>query len=338
MTPPDPTPASLDRRLCIAPMLDWTTRHCRYFMRLLSRHTLLYTEMVTTGALIHGDRQRFLGFHAAEHPLAIQLGGSDPGELARCARIAAEAGFDEINLNVGCPSQRVQSGRFGACLMAEPELVRDCVTAMQAAVSIPVTVKTRLGIDDRDSWEELLEFIDTVAAGGCRVFILHARKAWLKGLSPKQNRDIPPLEYDKVRRLKRLRPDLEIILNGGITSLARSREELRRVDGIMIGREACHNPYLLSQADRLLYGDDHAIPSRVEIVQRMLEYIQEQLDQGVCLSHMTRPMLGLFLGQPGARAWRRLLSEQAHRDGAGIEVVEQALRAVSSAEMKDNGA
>ena len=338
MTPPNLMPASLDRRLCIAPMLDWTTRHCRYFLRLLSRHVLLYTEMITSGALIHGDRRRFLGFHPAEHPVAIQLGGSDPAELALCARMAEEAGFDEINLNLGCPSERVQSGRFGACLMAEPGLVGNCIAAMQAEVAIPVTVKTRLGIDQRDSWEELVNFVDTVADSGCRVFILHARKAWLKGLSPKENRDIPPLEYAKVQRLKRLRPELEIILNGGIRSLEQTADELTRVDGIMIGREAWHNPYLLARADACLFGDVHAIPSRVEIVRQMLGYIQEQLDQGVYLSHMTRPLLGLFLGQPGARAWRRLLSEQVHRDGAGVEVVEQALRAVSDREMEDTGA
>ena len=338
MTPPNPTPASLDRRLCIAPMLDWTTRHCRYFLRLLSRHVLLYTEMVTTGALIHGERRRFLAFHPAEHPLAIQLGGSDPAELARCARMAEEAGFDEVNLNLGCPSERVQSGRFGACLMAEPELVRDGIAAMRAAVAIPVTVKTRLGIDARDSWEELVNFVDIVADSGCRVFILHARKAWLKGLSPKENRNIPPLEYAKVQRLKHLRPELEIILNGGITTLDQALAELTRVDGVMIGREAYHNPYLLAQIDSRVYGDAHAVPSRVEIVERMLEYMQQELARGVYLAHMTRPLLGLFLGQPGARAWRRLLSEQAHRDGAGVEVVKQALRAVSDRAMEDTGA
>jgi len=310
-------------------MLDWTTRHCRYFMRLLSRHVLLYTEMVTSGALIHGDRQRFLACHPDEHPVAFQLGGSNPSELARCARIAEAAGFDEINLNIGCPSERVQSGRFGACLMAEPALVGECLAAMQAAVKVPVTVKTRLGIDDRDSWAELVAFIDTVANSGCEVFILHARKAWLQGLSPKENRDIPPLEYDKVHRLKQLRPGLEIILNGGITTLAQAHDELSRVDGSMIGREAYHNPYLLAQADAHLYGDQHSIPTRVEIVMKMMVYIQEQLAQGVALAHMTRPMLGLFMGQPGARAWRRLLSEQAHRNDAGVEVVAQALRAVS---------
>ncbi len=318
----------LNRRLAVAPMLDWTDRHCRYFLRLLSRPTLLYTEMVTTGAALHGDRERLLAYDPAEHPLALQLGGCDPGELARCARIAADFDYDEVNLNVGCPSDRVQSGRFGACLMAEPELVADGVAAMRTTVNLPITVKTRIGIDDRDSYEALTDFVGRVASGGCEVFIIHARKAWLRGLSPKENREIPPLRYDIVYRLKRDFPDLTIILNGGLRNLDQAEDELRRVDGVMIGRAAYENPYLLADADRRFFGSDTPLPSRHQVIRAFLPYVENQLQQGTPLHCMTRHVLGLFQGIPGARAWRRHLSEHAHRRGAGVEVLEAALRQI----------
>jgi tRNA-dihydrouridine synthase A len=311
-------------RVSVAPMMDWTDRHCRYFLRLISRHVLLYTEMVTTGALLHGDRERFLAYHPDEHPLALQLGGSEPAELAACARMAEAHGYDEVNLNVGCPSDRVQSGRFGACLMAEPELVAECVAAMRGACGIPVTVKTRIGIDERDSYEDLTDFVSSVQGAGCRTFIIHARKAWLEGLSPKENREIPPLRYDVVHRLKADFPQLTIILNGGLKDLDTMAEELARVDGVMLGREAYHNPYLLAEVDRRFYGDGHRVPSRHEVVARFLPYVAARLPEGVPLQAMTRHILGLFQGQPGARAWRRHLSENAHRRGAGVEVIEQA--------------
>ena len=314
-----------DHRVSVAPMLDWTDRHCRFFLRLLTRHTWLYTEMVTTGALLHGHCERLLAYDPAEHPLALQLGGSDPGELARCAQIAAEWGYDEINLNVGCPSDRVQSGRFGACLMAEPSLVAECVAAMQAAVDLPITVKTRIGIDDRDSYEELAEFVRCVALGGCRTLIIHARKAWLTGLSPKQNRQIPPLRYDVVYRLKQDFPDLRFILNGGLTSLQQIAEQLARVDGVMIGRAAYENPYLLADVDRRLFNATQPPPTRHEIIRRLLPYVERQLQAGTPLHCITRHILGLFQGVPGARAWRRYLSEQVHRPYAGVEVLTAAL-------------
>ncbi len=312
-------------RFSIAPMLDWTDPHCRYFHRTLSQHALLYTEMVTTGAILHGNRDRHLQFNAEEHPVALQLGGSNPADLAECSRIATAYGYDEINLNVGCPSDRVQNGRFGACLMAEPELVAECVTAMRQAVSIPVTVKSRIGIDDRDSYEELTRFISTVAAAGCETFIVHARKAWLSGLSPKQNRDIPPLRYDVVFQLKQDFPKLEIVINGGINSLEVSLDMLKKVDGVMLGREIYHNPYLLAEVDRLIFNDEHPIKSRQETVLALLPYIEQQLQQGVRLHCITRHMLGLFHGVDGARAWRRHLSENATRFGAGSQVVLDAL-------------
>ncbi|MFI3122650.1 MAG: tRNA dihydrouridine(20/20a) synthase DusA, partial [Methylococcales bacterium] len=256
----------LSHRFCVAPMLDWSDRHCRYFHRLLSKNALLYTEMVTTGALIHGNTQRFLQFNAEEHPVALQLGGSNPNDLAICARMAEESGYDEVNLNVGCPSDRVQNGRFGACLMAEPQLVGDCIAAMQAVVKIPVTVKSRIGIDERDSYEELTQFIDTVSKAGCETFIIHARKAWLKGLSPKENREIPPLCYETVFQLKRDFPQLEIVINGGITTLEQSSELLNHVDGVMLGREVYQNPYLLAEVDMVLFGDDVPILSRKQVI------------------------------------------------------------------------
>lgn len=312
-------------RFSVAPMLDWTDRHCRRFHRSLSRHALLYTEMVTTGAILHGNRDRHLQFNQTEHPVALQLGGSNPADLAECAKIAADYGYDEINLNVGCPSDRVQNGRFGACLMAEPELVAECVAAMRQAVSMPVTVKSRIGIDDRDSYDELTHFIKTVAAAGCETFIVHARKAWLSGLSPKQNRDVPPLRYDVVFQLKQDFSMLKIVINGGIESLDSSLDLLTQVDGVMLGREVYHNPYLLAEVDRRLFNDEHPIQSRQETVLAMLPYIEQQLQQGVRLHCIARHMLGLFHGVDGARAWRRHLSENATRFGAGSQVILDAL-------------
>ena len=312
-------------RFCIAPMLDWTDRHCRYFHRLISQQALLYSEMVTTGALIHGDHQRFLQFNASEHPLAFQLGGSNPHDLALCAKMVEESGYDEVNLNVGCPSDRVQNGRFGACLMAEPELVADCVAAMKQAVSIPVTVKSRIGIDERDSYEELAHFVATVAAAGCETFIIHARKAWLSGLSPKQNRDVPPLRYEVVYQIKQDFPQLNIILNGGINTLEQADEILQQVDGVMVGREAYHNPYLLADVDRRFFGATTEPQSRDKIMQLLIPYIQQQLDEGVRLHSVSRHILGLFHGEPGARGWRRHLSENACKSGADIQVILEAL-------------
>lgn len=313
-------------------MMDWTDRHDRYFLRLLSRHTRLYTEMVTTGAVLHGDRERLLGFDPAEHPLALQLGGSDPSELARCAVLAEDWGYDEVNLNVGCPSDRVQSGRFGACLMAEPELVADCVAAMIAATQLPVTVKTRIGIDHRDSYEELARFVSLVADAGCRTLIVHARKAWLQGLSPKENREIPPLNYPTVYRLKADFPELAVVINGGILDLEAAETHLQRVDGVMLGRAAYQNPYLLASVDRRLFGDPAPIADRREIVQRLLPYVEQQLARGVYLHRITRHILGLFNGQPGARQWRRYLSEHAPRREADAGVIRQALARVPEAE------
>ena len=317
-------------------MLDWTDRHCRYFLRQISRRAWLYTEMVTTGAILHGDRKWLLAFHPDEQPVALQLGGSDPTELARCARIGADQGYAEINLNVGCPSDRVQSGRFGACLMAEPTRVAEGVAAMGAAVAIPVTVKCRIGIDEQEDYDSFAAFIDIVAAGGCRTFIVHARKAWLQGLSPKENRDIPPLRHDWVHRLKQERPDLEIILNGGIRGLQEAEAHLGRVDGVMLGREVYHNPWLLADVDRRLYGDASRSPTRLDVVRAMLPYIEAQLAAGLYLKHITRHMLGLFQGQPGARAWRRHLSEHAHRPGADVRVVEDALERMAVT-VRDSG-
>lgn len=306
-------------------MLDWTDRHCRYFLRLISRHALLYTEMVTTGAILHGDRDRLLGFDPLEHPVAVQFGGSDPADLAGCARIAEGYGYDEINLNVGCPSDRVQRGRFGACLMAEPDLVAECVAAMRAAVAVPVTVKCRIGVDDRDSYEELAHFVQTVAAAGCRVFIIHARKAWLSGLSPKENREIPPLRYDVAAAIKRDFPGLDIVLNGGIVDLDQAEQHLADgFDGVMMGRAAYHNPYTLAEADQRLFRDAHPIPSRQEILEQFLPYVATELARGTRLHTITRHILGLFHGMPGGRVWRRYIGENANRPGAGLEVLRAA--------------
>jgi len=315
-------------RFSVAPMMDWTDRHDRVFLRQISRHALLYTEMVTAQAVLRGDRARLLGFDAAEHPVALQLGGSEPALLAEAARIGADMGYDEINLNCGCPSDRVQSGRFGACLMAEPELVGECVAAMQAVVSVPVTVKCRIGIDDQDEAEALGRFVSRVASTGIRHFIIHARKAWLKGLSPKENRDIPPLNYPLVHQLKQDNPQLLISINGGIASLEEAAAQLDRVDGVMMGRAAYQTPYVLADVDRRIFDDPTPAPSRGRVVERMLPYIDRQLAQGVPLNAITRHMLGLYNGLPGARAWRRHLSENAHREGAGVKVVEHALERV----------
>lgn len=317
------------RKLSVAPMLDWTDRDFRYLLRLISKHTLLYTEMVTTGALIHGDRQRFLAHDATEYPLALQLGGSDPTALAECAKMGEDAGYSEINLNVGCPSDRVQSGSFGACLMAEPQLVAEGVAAMKNAVSIPVTVKTRLGIDEQDSYQFLTDFIDAVSAAGCETFILHARKAWLKGLSPKENRDVPPLDYERVYQVKKDYPELHIDINGGIHSLVEVQEHLKHVDGTMVGRAIYHDPYLLADVDNVIFNQrsDYVL-SRHEVIEAMLPYIEQRMKQGRPLKSITRHLLGLFQGQPGARRWRRDLSENAHLPDAGIHTLQQALSLV----------
>ncbi len=324
------TPHAASHRFCVAPMMDLTDRHARAFLRVLSRRARLYTEMITTGALLHGDAPRFLRFDATEHPVAIQLGGSDPRELATCARMAEDAGFDEVNLNVGCPSDRVQSGRFGACLMAEPQLVAEGVAAMLAAVSIPVTVKTRIGIDRDESTERLDTLVGALAAVGCGILIVHARKAWLDGLSPKENRTLPPLRHDVVHALKRAHPGLTIVLNGGLVDLAEAKSHLAQVDGVMLGREAYYNPWLLARVDPELFGERAPVASRAEAVERFLPYIARELAQGTPLSAMARHLIGLYQAVPGARAWRRTLSENVHRPGSGLDVVRQALDCVAS--------
>jgi len=322
------TPSPLDRRFTLAPMMEWSTSDCRTFWRLLTKEAVLYSEMVTTGALLHGDRARFLDFNAAEHPLALQLGGSDPKALAECARIAEDWGYDEVNLNCGCPSDRVQNGMIGACLMAEPQLVAECIASMQQAVKIPVTVKHRIGIDDMEDYAGLVNFVSTIAATGCDTFIVHARKAWLKGLSPKENREVPPLQYDKVYQLKQDFPHLNIILNGGITTLGQSKTLLEHVDGVMVGREAYSNPYILAGVDQQIYGSNREIPSRDQVMQGFIAYCEEQLAKGTRLNHMTRHVLGLYQGIPGARQFRRIISEEAHKPNAGIDVVKRALQAL----------
>lgn len=322
----------LDRRLSVAPMMDWTDRHERVFLRGLSRRVLLYTEMVVTGALIHGDRGRHLDFDAAEHPLALQLGGSDPADLATCARLAEDWGYDEVNLNVGCPSDRVSAGRFGACLMAEPALVADCVKAMRDATALPVTVKHRLGIDDLDSYDHLRRFLDTVAAAGCEVFIVHARKAWLNGLSPKENREIPPLRHEVVHQVKADYPHLTIVLNGGLKTVTDCAGHIAQgLDGCMVGRAAYETPFMLAEADSVIFGEPGAPPSRRAAVEAFLPYIEANVARGVPLARMTRHILGLYQGCPGARSWRRHLSENAPRPDAGAEVVREALELVEAA-------
>ena len=312
-------------------MMDWTDRHDRYFLRLISRRALLYTEMIPTGAITHGDRRRYLAFDPAEQPVALQVGGAEPADLAVAARAARDFGYGEINLNVGCPSDRVQKGRFGACLMAEPDLVAACVAAMGEAADLPVTVKTRIGIDDRDSFAELTDFVGRVSAAGCRSFTIHARKAWLQGLSPKQNREVPPLRYDVVYALKRAFPALEIVLNGGVQDLEAAETHLAQVDGVMMGRSAYQNPYLLADVDRRFFGEPRAPRGREEVALAFAAYAGRRLAEGVPLKSMTRHILGLFNGQPGARAWRRYLSENAHLPDAGPAVIEEALAVVQAA-------
>ena len=320
--------------LSVAPMMDWTDRHQRVFMRGVTRHALLYTEMVTMNAALLGDRTRVLGYSEIEKPLALQLGGDDPVKLAECARIAEAWGYDEVNLNVGCPSVRVQSGNFGACLMAQPELVAACVAAMRAAVNIPVTVKHRTGIDNLDSFALLTKFVGTVADAGAARFSVHARKAWLSGLSPKENRTVPPLRYEMVYRLKEVFLGLELELNGGVKTLEDVQLHLEHIDAVMLGRAAYETPYALAQADTRFYGAEH-VPTRLEVAEAMLPYVEAQLSQDVPLNSMTRHMLGLFAGQPGARAWRRHISENAHKPGAGAEVVSDALRLVPDAVLNE---
>ncbi|AVT60229.1 tRNA dihydrouridine(20/20a) synthase DusA [Pectobacterium versatile] len=323
------TRASRLNRFSIAPMLDWTDRHCRYFLRQLTNQTLLYTEMVTTGAILHGKGD-YLAYSEEEHPLALQLGGSDPQALAQCAKLAEQRGYDEVNLNVGCPSDRVQNGRFGACLMGEAALVADCIKAMKDSTSIPITVKTRIGIDDQDSYEFLCDFIQTVAERGeCDTFIVHARKAWLSGLSPKENREIPPLDYPRVYQLKRDFPALTLAINGGVKTLEEAKTHLQHLDGVMMGREAYQNPGILAQVDRELFGIDAATPDLAGVVRAMYPYIERELSSGASLGHITRHMLGMFQGIPGARQWRRYLSENAHKPGADAAVVERALALVN---------
>lgn len=316
-------------RFSIAPMMDWSDRHCRYLWRLISQHSRLYTEMVTTGALLHREPARFLDYNPEEHPLALQLGGSDADDLARCAILAEQWGYDEVNLNCGCPSDRVQNGMIGACLMAHPEKVADAYQAMQDKVDIEVTIKHRIGIDDMDDYEGMVNFIRPIAARGCQTFIVHARKAWLKGLSPKENREVPPLEYAFVHRLKQEFPELTIVINGGIKTLDDTLMHLTKVDGVMVGREAYSNPYLLAEVDQRVFGDSHPIPSRTAIAEQYIDYCVKQMDKGSRLNHLSRHILGLYQGEPGARAFRRHISENAHRDNATVDVLVDALRYIA---------
>lgn len=319
-TRPEPS-----RRFSVAPMMDWTDRHCRFFLRLLSQRALLYTEMVTTGALLHGDRARFLDHDASEHPLALQLGGSVPAELATCAKLAEDWGYDEVNLNVGCPSDRVQHNMIGACLMGHPALVADCVKAMRDAVGIAVTVKHRIGINGRDSYAELCDFVGQVAEAGCRSFTVHARIAILEGLSPKENREVPPLRYEVAAQLKRDFPALEFVLNGGIKTLEECRTHLQTFDGVMLGREAYHNPYLLAEVDRQLFGIERAAPSRGDVLRQLRPYIERHLAQGGAMHHITRHVLGLAQGFPGARRFRQVLSVDVHKSPAPLSVFDHAI-------------
>jgi tRNA-dihydrouridine synthase A len=320
-------PTALDRKIAVAPMMDWTDRHCRFYLRLFSPRVLLYTEMIVADAILRGDREYLLGHDPAEHPLALQLGGSDPDMLARAAQIGEQSGYDEVNLNVGCPSDRVQNATFGACLMARPRRVADCVRAMRSGLGVPVTVKTRIGIDDHEDYGFLRAFVDEVAAAGCRVFIIHARKAILQGLSPKENREVPPLVYERVWQLKRDYPDLTVVVNGGLRTVPQVAEQWRHVDGVMLGREAYHNPYVLCAVHRAAYDDGFHAPSPQEIVARMQDYAAVQVATGVPLRAITRHMLGLFAGRAGARAWRRTLSEGVNRGASSASLIADALRA-----------
>lgn len=316
------------RKFSVAPMMDWTDRHYRYMARLLSKHTLLHTEMVTTGAIIHGGADRFLRYNNEEHPIALQLGGSKPSELSRCAEIAAQFGYDEINLNVGCPSDRVQNNMIGACLMAHADLVKQCISAMKNTVDIPITVKHRIGIDEHDSYEFVRDFVSKIAEDGCKTFIVHARIAILDGLSPKENREIPPLKYEYVYRLKKEFKDLEIIINGGIKSIDSCKQHLKLVDGVMVGREAYQHPWLLSSVDEQLFGAKPHGKSRHDIIHDMMPYTETQLKGGQKLHYITRHLLGLFHGQSGGKQFRRYLSENAYKDGADLKTLEQALSLV----------
>lgn len=316
---------TVNRRFSVAPMMDWTDPHCRYFLRLLSKHALLYSEMVTTGALLHGNSERFLRHHETEHPVALQLGGSNPAELAACTKMAEAAGFDEVNLNVGCPSDRVQNNMIGACLMAHPQLVADCVKQMQDSVAIPVTVKHRIGINGRDSYAQLRDFVGTVHEAGCTSFTVHARIAILEGLSPKENRDVPPLRYDIAAQLKTDFPDLEFILNGGIKTLEQCSEHLQTFDGVMLGREAYQNPWLLSQVDHQLFGDPQPDMTRTSILEQLQPYIEHHLAQGGKVPHITRHILGIAQGFPGARRFRQLLSADIYKSEQPMAIFEQAV-------------
>jgi tRNA-dihydrouridine synthase A len=325
-------PAPLSRRFAIAPMMEWTDRHCRYFHRLLTRRALLYTEMLSTGAVLFGDRERLLGFDPAEHPVAVQLGGSDPEALAEAAKICADLGYDEVNLNVGCPSSRVERGRFGACLMAEPRLVAECVAAMKASVSVPVTVKCRIGIDDQDPEAALDAFAAAVKSAGVDALIVHARKAWLDGLSPKENRDLPPLDYDRVYRLKAVHPDLEVIVNGGIAEIGETARHLQRADGVMMGRAAYREPWRLLAVDPQIFGEPAPAVSARAALERLLPYVERALARGERLNAITRHVLGLFRAVPGARGFRRHLAMNAVKPGAGTEVLIEALAMVAEGE------
>lgn len=315
----------IDRKFCVAPMLDWTDRHCRYFLRLISQHSVLYTEMITTGAIIYGDTDYHLQMDSFEHPVALQLGGSSPTDLAKACVLASKYDYAEINLNCGCPSDRVQNGMFGAVMMKNAQVTADCMAAMRDAVDLPVTVKHRIGVDDFDSYEFLCDFVGTVAETGCQTFLVHARKAWLKGLSPKQNREVPELNYDRVYQLKQDFPDLEIIINGGVTDLEQSKQHLERLDGVMVGREAYTNPYLLASVDQQFYGSNAPIKSREKIAEEFLNYVDNELAKGTRLQAMTRHILGLYHGMPGARQFRRHISENAYKPGATIDVLTTAL-------------
>jgi tRNA-dihydrouridine synthase A len=329
---------ALNRTICLAPMLDRTDRHFRYLLRLISKHTVLFTEMITAHALLRGDRDYLLKFHPSEHPLIFQLGGSDPALLSQCAKIVEDAGYDEINLNIGCPSDRVQKGRFGACLMKEPELVADCVATMQDSVSIPVSVKARLGVDDFDGYDHVADFIATVSATGCSIFYMHARKAWLNGLSPKQNRNVPPLNYEMVTQLATDFPDIEFIINGGITSIDEIQSHLANVNGVMLGRQLYENPFILNTVDRLFYNDQGTQHSRQQILEQYMDYAAQQLEHGVSLHALIRHILGLFHGQPGARHWRRTLTESSRAGHGDINTMRQAMQVFSAERLDIAGA
>ena len=318
------TQTKISRRFCVAPMLDCTDRHERYLARLISKHTVLYTEMITTGALLFGDTPKFLDFDNAEHPVALQLGGSEPDAMTKSAELVQKWGYDEVNINVGCPSDRVQSGSFGACLMQTPELVAQNVKQMQAAVDIPVTVKCRIGVDEQDPREALWKLVDQSANAGCKTFLVHARKAWLKGLSPKENRDVPPLDYELVYALKDAFPELEIIINGGINSIDQCHDHLRHIDGVMMGREAYSNPYIMAAVDAEIYHDERPVLTRDEVLNEYMIYVDRQIKNGSRLNHMSRHVVGLFHGEPSSRLFRRHISQNAHIPGSGIEVLQHA--------------